>query len=98
MEQQKPTILKKAINTPEVFAKKIDNAYVEPDRTVAAAADPVVQYMNISQLQKAIERTKKAMLGAAKDLDFITAAQLRDDMQRMQTRLDKMKAEQGADT
>ena len=54
--------------------------------------------MNISQLQKAIERTKKAMLGAAKDLDFITAAQLRDDMQRMQTRLDKMKAEQGADT
>ena len=93
-----PQALKKAINTPEVFAKKIDNAYVEPDRTVAAAADPVVQYMNISQLQKAIERTKKAMLGAAKDLDFITAAQLRDDMQRMQTRLDKMKAEQGADT
>ncbi len=93
-----PQALKKAINTPEVFAKKLDNAYVEPDRTVAAAADPVVQYMNISQLQKAIERTKKAMLGAAKDLDFITAAQLRDDMQRMQTRLDKMKAEQGADS
>ena len=69
---------------------------MEPDRTVAAAADPVVQYMNISQLQKAIERTKKAMLGAAKDLDFITAAQLRDDMQRMQTRPDNTPAAPGA--
>ena len=42
-------------------------------------ADPVVQYMNRKQLEKAIERTKKQMMEAAKKLDFIEAAQFRDD-------------------
>ena len=48
------------------------------------AADPVVQYMGVPALEKAIEKVKKEMQAAAKELDFITAAQLRDEMYRLQ--------------
>ena len=48
------------------------------------AADPVVQYMSIPALEKAIEKTKKEMQAAAKELDFIEAARLRDEMYRLQ--------------
>ena len=44
------------------------------------AADPVVKYMNADALEKAIEKTKKQMKAAAKELDFIEAARLRDEM------------------
>ncbi len=44
------------------------------------AADPVVQYMSIDGLVKAIEKIKKQMKAAAKELDFIEAARLRDEM------------------
>ncbi len=44
------------------------------------AADPVVQYMSIDALEKTIEKTKKQMKAAAKELDFIEAARLRDEM------------------
>jgi excinuclease ABC subunit B len=44
------------------------------------AADPVVQYMSIDGLEKAIEKTRKQMKAAAKELDFIEAARLRDEM------------------
>lgn len=47
-------------------------------------ADPVVQYMNRKQLEKAIERTKKQMLEAAKKLDFIEAAQFRDELVKLE--------------
>jgi len=48
------------------------------------AADPVVQYMTVDALEKAIANTKKEMEKAAKELDFIEAAQLRDEMYRLQ--------------
>ncbi|MBI1193166.1 MAG: excinuclease ABC subunit UvrB [Bacteroidetes bacterium] len=54
-------------------------AYVEPER-LSAVADPVVQTMDQKQLDKALEQTKKAMLKAAKDMDFLEAARLRDEM------------------
>ena len=47
-------------------------------------ADPVVQYMSAAALQKAIAKTKKEMETAAKELDFIEAARLRDEMYRYQ--------------
>ncbi len=47
-------------------------------------ADPVVQYMNRKQLEKAIERTKKQMMEAAKKLDFIEAAQFRDELVKLE--------------
>jgi excinuclease ABC subunit B len=48
------------------------------------AADPVVAYMSADALQKAINATKKQMQAAAKQLDFIEAARLRDEMFRLQ--------------
>ncbi len=44
------------------------------------AADPVIKYMSPEALEKAIEKTKKQMKAAAKELDFIEAARLRDEM------------------
>ncbi len=51
---------------------------------VDVAADPVVQYMSVDALEKTIEKTKKQMQSAAKELDFIEAARLRDEMYRLQ--------------
>ena len=57
-------------------------AYVEPEPSLVA--DPVVQYMNRTQLEKAIERTKKQMMEAAKKLEFIEAAQFRDELVKLE--------------
>jgi excinuclease ABC subunit B len=48
--------------------------------TVDIAADPVVKYMDKKALQKTIDKTRKSMEAAAKQLDFIEAARLRDEM------------------
>lgn len=64
--------------------------YVEPDSTeTAAAADPIVQFMNNEQLQKAIERTRKEMEKAARDMEFMLAAKLRDELFAYQKMLDE---------
>ncbi len=54
---------------------------------LAIAADPVVEYMNEKQLQKAIEKTKSEMMKAAKNMEFTEAARLRDEMFAMQTKM-----------
>ncbi|MFN8164854.1 MAG: excinuclease ABC subunit UvrB [Bacteroidia bacterium] len=54
-------------------------AYIESD-SINIAADPVMKYMNPDEIKKQISQTKKAMEKAAKDLDFIEAARLRDEM------------------
>ena len=54
-------------------------AYVEVDE-VSVAADPVVQYMTKPEMQKAIDKSRKEMQKAAKDMDFLLAARLRDEM------------------
>jgi excinuclease ABC subunit B len=51
------------------------------------AADPVVKYMSREQLEKAIEKTRKAMEKAAAALDFIEAARLRDEIEGMRRML-----------
>ncbi|MBL7944313.1 MAG: excinuclease ABC subunit UvrB [Flavobacteriales bacterium] len=58
----------------------------------AVAADPVVRYMTEDQLQKAIEQTRKNMERAAKDLDFMTAARLRDEMLALKKILETRKS------
>jgi len=62
-------------------------AYIEPDDRANIAADPVVEHMNKPALEKAISQTKKAMHEAAKNLDFLEAARLRDEMMRLEARL-----------
>jgi excinuclease ABC subunit B len=58
-------------------------AYVESD-TPSMAADPVMKYMNSDELKKQVAQTKKAMEKAAKELDFIEAARLRDEMYELE--------------
>jgi len=61
------------------FKGGMQKAYVETDM-VTLAADPIVQYMTKPDLKKSIENTKKDMLAAAKNMDFLLAAKLRDEM------------------
>lgn len=60
---------------------KTGQAYSEaPPSELNLAAEPVYAYMTQEQLEKAIVKTKKSMEAAAKDMDFIEAARLRDEM------------------
>ena len=61
--------------------------YVEQESSASIAADPIVQYMSRPQLEKSIERTRKLMQEAAKKLDFIEAAQYRDELLKMEDML-----------
>ncbi|WP_258171673.1 excinuclease ABC subunit UvrB [Parapedobacter tibetensis] len=56
------------------------NIYVEPDPTSSIAADPLVQYMSKPQLRQSIDKVRKDMEKAAKTMDFLQAAKLRDEM------------------
>ncbi len=64
-----------------------ETAIYEIETETALAADPVVQYMTAEQLEMAIASTKKQMEKAAKNLDFIEAARLRDEMYVYQKKL-----------
>ncbi len=68
----------------------IGRAYVEPEE-FNIAADPVVEYLSKPKLQKMLEETQKRMQKAAKELDFMEAARLRDEMFGLQKKLDEMK-------
>lgn len=58
--------------------------------SVNIAADPVVAYMNRDELQRNINRLRSQMLEAAKDMEFITAARLRDEIIQLELRLESM--------
>ena len=70
-------------NTETETMLKEQRAYVEP-LSPNIAADPVVQYMTKAQMQKSIERTRKLMQEAAKKLEFIEAAQYRDELLKLE--------------
>jgi excinuclease ABC subunit B len=61
-------------------------AYYEPENTTIAA-DPVVQYMTKEQIEKSIKRATKDMGDAVKELDFVRAAQFRDEIKELKERL-----------
>ena len=61
-------------------------AYIEPSSDTTAA-DPIVQYMTKPQMEKTIERTRKLMQEAAKKLEFIEAAQYRDELLKLEDML-----------
>ena len=67
----------------EEVKTSVPKAYIEPE-TASIAADPVVQYMSKPQMEKAIERVRKQMQEAAKKLEFIEAAQYRDELLRLE--------------
>ncbi|GFI13878.1 UvrABC system protein B [Muribaculaceae bacterium] len=59
--------------------------------SVDIAADPVVAYMNADEMQRSINRLRGEMLQAAKDMEFMTAARLRDEIIKLEMRLESMK-------
>ncbi|MGO1244887.1 MAG: excinuclease ABC subunit UvrB [Sphingobacterium sp.] len=59
-------------------------AYIEPDAASLIAADPVMNHLGNKDLTKAIENVRKQMDKAAKDMDFLAAAKLRDEMFAME--------------
>ena len=63
-----------------VIDQKGEKKVYAESESASLAADPVVQYMDKDQLRKAINRTKKQMEKAAKELDFMEAAAHRDEL------------------
>jgi excinuclease ABC subunit B len=72
----------------KVADSKIKHFYVEPEE-IRIAADPVVRYMGKGDLEKVINETQSKMERAAKDLDFLEAARLRDELFQLRDRLKK---------
>ena len=66
---------------------KETKTYAEPTYSNMMAADPIVEYMSRPQLEKSIERTRKLMQEAAKKLEFIQAAQYRDELIKLEDKL-----------
>ena len=79
----------KSENTTEknAFGYNAQIAYMEPEDGMFAA-DPIVESMTKQQLEKSIADTTELMKQAAKDLDFIQAAQYRDEIIRLQKQLE----------
>lgn len=65
--------------------------YVE-NEILDIAADPVYQYMKVDELKKQITKAKSAMIKAAKDMDFVEAARLRDEMYSLEKLLGEKEA------
>ncbi|MDE6355155.1 MAG: UvrB/UvrC motif-containing protein, partial [Prevotella sp.] len=81
------TLRSEAGATPEPVAAPAQTAYIGPEEG-AFAADPIVRRMTRPQLEKSIANTTRLMKEAAKRLDFIQAAQYRDEIVRMQKELE----------
>jgi excinuclease ABC subunit B len=63
-------------------------SYIE-NTDIDVAADPVIAYMTKEQIAKAIQKTRKKMEEAVKELDFISAAHLRDELFGLEKLLQK---------
>ena len=57
---------------------------------VDIAADPVIPYMTATELERSIERMRLEMVDAAKKMEFIEAARLRDEVLKMEHRLNEL--------
>ena len=71
--------------------ERVTNPYERRESPMSIAADPVMQYMTKDAVKKALESTKSQMLKAAKEMDFMEAARLRDDMNKLEIKLKGMK-------
>ncbi|MCI9845843.1 excinuclease ABC subunit UvrB [Flavobacterium pectinovorum] len=80
--------------TPQALNKKIESAFTknplveyELGHTLSAAAEPETAYLSKPELEKMIREKRKSMEKAAKELDFLQAAKLRDDIKKLQEQL-----------
>ncbi len=91
-----PTPIHKERNLTELAAQapsKEPPAFKIEVAPVPRAADPIMAYMSTDQLRKSIEHTRRLMQQASKDLEFLQAAQYRDEMLQMMALLEKTEAE-----
>jgi excinuclease ABC subunit B len=79
---------------PQALNKKIESAFTknplvdyELGLTLNTAAEAETEYLSKAEIEKRIREKRKSMEKAAKDLDFIQAAKLRDDIKNLQTQL-----------
>ncbi|HRA71902.1 MAG TPA: excinuclease ABC subunit UvrB [Flavobacterium sp.] len=79
---------------PQALNKKIESAFTknpladyELGYTTSIAAEPITEYLSKPEIEKRIREKRKAMEKAAKDLDFMQAAKLRDDIKALQEQL-----------
>ena len=91
-----PTQIKKALTQSDLHqgtdvekqdATTATRAYIGPSKA-AIAADPIIERMTRPQLEKSIQETTRLMKDAAKRLDFLQAAQYRDEIIRLQKELE----------
>ena len=84
-----PTQIKKEISNALALDRKDKESsknsrsikpYDSDNTSMAIACDPIVEYMSVEQLKKSIERTRRQMENAAEKMEFIEAAQYRDEM------------------
>ncbi len=64
--------------------------YIEPQSTTNFAADPVTEYMSKEQIKKALDKVQRDMKKVVKELDFISAARLRDEMLILEDKLKQL--------
>ena len=82
-----PKQIEKALNTSMLIQARQDDEpkpYVMEDSSRAVAQDPVIASMTPQQLDKAIARTRRLMNEAASRMDFMEAAQYRDEMFKLE--------------
>ncbi len=86
-----PTQIKKSLGSilTDKQQSTTENKEYKIEETASIAAEPVVKYMSIPALEKAIKKTESEMKKAAKELNFIEAAQLRDEMFELKKLLDE---------
>ena len=83
----KQSDLRQTTNDGKDTAPMAATAYVGPSEA-AMAADPIIERMTRQQLEKSIQETTRLMKDAAKNLDFLQAAQYRDEIVRLQKELE----------
>ncbi len=79
------------IQTAVADSKKSTKNYYVENEEITLAADPVVAYLNKDELIKMADRTRKAMEKAAKELEFMEAAKLRDEYMAIQKMIEEKK-------
>lgn len=87
----RPDKIKKPLGSLKSAVHKAEIPYFEEYSTsVNIAADPVTAYMNGDELQRSIVRLREQMVEAAKNMEFMTAARLRDEIIKLELRLENM--------
>lgn len=76
-------------STTSALTQNAGKAYIEEEH-LQMVADPVIAYMSKPEIEKMIQKTRSAMQKAAKELDFLEAARLRDEMFQLEEKIKKL--------